>query len=70
MQKMAEECIYIREEGKLESAVEKIAEEVYQKCSGVSNMKEMVRNTKEFFDEDCWRLKVNLVELLRKMKGA
>ena len=36
MQKMAEEMhIYILGEGKLEGAVEKMAEEVYQKCSGV-----------------------------------
>ena len=50
MQKMAEECIYILEEGKLEEAVEEIAEEVNQKCSGVSNKTEMVRDTNEFFD--------------------
>ena len=62
--------IYILGEGELEEVVEEIAEEVYQKCSGVSNMKEMVRNTNEFFDEDCLRLKVNLVQFLRKVKGA
>ena len=70
MQKMAEECIYILGEGNLEEAVEEISEEVYQKCSGISNKKEMVRNTNEFFDENCRRLKVNLIRLLRKVKGA
>ena len=40
------------------------------KCSGISNNKERVRNTNEFFDEDCRRLKVNLIQLLRKVKGA
>jgi len=29
-----------------------------------------VRNTNEFFDENCRKLKVNLVQLLRKVKGA
>ena len=29
-----------------------------------------MRNTNEFFDENCWRLKVNLIQLLRKVKGA
>ena len=29
-----------------------------------------MRNTNEFFDENCRKLKVNLVQLLRKMKGA
>ncbi|XP_065584284.1 uncharacterized protein LOC136043285, partial [Artemia franciscana] len=70
MQKRAEECIYVLGEGKLEEAVQEISEEVYQKCSGISNNKERVRNTNEFFDEDCRRLKVNLIQLLRKVKGA
>ena len=55
MQKMAKKCINILGEGNLEEAVEEISEEVYQKCSGISNKKEMVRNTNEFFDEEMTR---------------